>query len=110
MSSPSSSGYSGGIDAGDTIKVSFGGLAQGASDIGRSASMIEQHLADLKRDLTKLTADWTGTAADTYQEHQRNWDQAAADLKQVLASIGTAVARASEDYADGERTNAGRWA
>jgi early secretory antigenic target protein ESAT-6 len=109
MSSPSSSGYSGGIDAGDTIKVSFAGLSQGAADIGRSASMIEQHLADLKRDLSKLTADWTGAASTEYQGHQRNWDQAAADLKQVLASIGTAVARAGDDYADGERKNASRW-
>jgi ESAT-6 family protein len=103
------SGYSGGIDAGDTIKVSFGGLAQGAADIGRSANMIEQHLADLKRDLSKLTADWTGTASTEYQDHQRKWDEAAADLKQVLASIGTAVARAGDDYADGERQNASRW-
>jgi early secretory antigenic target protein ESAT-6 len=109
MSSPSSSGYSGGIDAGDTIKVSFGGLSQGAADIGRSANMIEQHLSDLKRDISKLTAGWTGEAAETYQVHQSNWDQAAADLKQVLASIGTAVATAGDDYRDGERANANRW-
>jgi len=109
MGSPSSGGYDGGIDAGETIKVSFGGLAQGAADITKSSQMIEQHLGDLKRDLAKLTAGWTGTASDTYQEHQRNWDQAAADLKAVLASIGTAVARAGDDYADGERQNAARW-
>lgn len=109
MGSPSSGGYDGGVDAGQTIKVSFAGLAQGASDINKSSQMIEQHLGDLKRDLTKLTAGWTGTASDTYQEHQRNWDQAAADLKAVLASIGTAVGRAGEDYADGERDNASRW-
>jgi early secretory antigenic target protein ESAT-6 len=109
MGSPSSGGYDGGVDAGQTIKVSFAGLTQGASDITKSSQMIEQHLGDLKRDLAKLTAGWTGTASDTYQEHQRNWDQAAADLKAVLASIGTAVARAGQDYQDGERANAARW-
>jgi early secretory antigenic target protein ESAT-6 len=105
----SSGGYSGGIDAGDTIKVSFAGLSQGAADIGRSASMIQSHLDQLKRDLQPLVHDWTGHAADMYQGHQRDWDQAAADLQQVLASIGTAVSRAGEDYADGERNNANRW-
>ena len=109
MGSPSSDGYAGGVDAGQSIKVSFAGLAQGASDITKSSQMIEQHLGDLKRDLAKLTAGWTGTASDTYQEHQRNWDTAAADLKAVLASIGTAVAQAGRDYEDGERNNASRW-
>jgi early secretory antigenic target protein ESAT-6 len=109
MGSPSSAGYGGGVDAGDHIKVSFAGLAQGASDIGRSASMIESHLEQLKRDISKLVNTWTGDAATEYQGHQAKWDQAAGDLKQVLASIGTAVQQASQDYADGERNNANRW-
>jgi early secretory antigenic target protein ESAT-6 len=105
----SSGGYGGGIDAGQTIKVSFAGLSQGAADIGRSASMIQSHLDQLKRDLQPLVHDWTGTAAEAYQHHQSEWDKAATDLQQVLASIGTAVSRAGEDYADGERNNANRW-
>jgi ESAT-6 family protein len=105
----SSGGYGGGIDAGDTIKVSFAGLSQGASDIGRSASMIQSHLDQLKRDLQPLVTNWTGTASENYQHFQGEWDKAAADLQQVLASIGTAVSRAGEDYADGERNNANRW-
>ena len=109
MGSPSSGGYAGGIDAGDHIKVSFAGLTQGAADIGRSASMIESHLDQLKRDIGKLTATWTGDAATQYQDHQRNWDQAAAALKQVLASIGTAVGQAAQDDSDGERNTANRW-
>jgi early secretory antigenic target protein ESAT-6 len=108
MSSPSG-GYAGGVDAGDHIKVSFAGLAQGAADIGRSASMIESHLEQLKRDLQPLVNTWTGEAKENYDAHQAKWNQAAADLKQVLSAIGTAVGRAGEDYADGERNNAARW-
>jgi len=105
----SSGGYGGGVDAGQTIKVSFAGLSQGAADIGRSASMIQSHLDQLKKDLQPLVQDWTGSASEAYQHHQGEWDKAAADLQQVLASIGTAVSRAGEDYADGERTNTNRW-
>jgi early secretory antigenic target protein ESAT-6 len=100
-------GYAGGVDG--PIKVSFAGLSQGSADIARSANLIETHLGDLKRDLAKLVGTWTGDAATQYQAHQAKWDQAAADLQRVLASIGTAVGQAGQDYADGERNNASRW-
>jgi len=105
----SSGGYAGGVDAGDTIKVSFAGLQQGAVDIGNSAKAIDTHLDQLKKDLQPLVSTWTGTASENYQAFQGEWDKAAADLQQVLASIGTAVSRAGDDYADGERNNANRW-
>lgn len=107
MGSPSSSGYSGGVDG--QIKVSFAGLEQGAADIARSANMIQSHLDQLKQDLAPLVADWTGDAAEQYQAHQKQWDTSAHDLQAVLAAIGTAVGRAGQDYADGERNNASRW-
>src|ERR1043166_4427556 len=100
MVTGSTDGYAGGVDAGQTIKVSFAGLAQGAADIGKSASMIQSHLDQLKKALQPLVSTWTGTAAENYGHFQGEWDKAAADLQQVLASIGTAVSRAGEDYAD----------
>lgn len=100
-------GYAGGVDG--QIKVSFAGLSQGAADITRSANLIQSHLDQLKQDLAPLVADWTGQASEQYQAHQKDWDTAAHDLQQVLAAIGTAVQRAGEDYADGERNNASRW-
>jgi early secretory antigenic target protein ESAT-6 len=105
----SSGGFAGGIDAGDTIKVNFGGLEQGANDIASSASKIQGALDQLKRDLAPLVNNWTGEASTLYQQHQGKWDQAAADLQQVLASIGAAVRTANEDYRDGERNNANVW-
>lgn len=92
-----------------TIKVTFGGLQSAAGSISSSASKIQGSLDDLKQYLAPLVAGWTGNASEQYNAHQRTWDQAAADIQQVLAAIGTAVQRAAEDYADGERQNASRF-
>jgi len=91
------------------IKVTFGGLEAAAGNISSQANKVQGSLDDLKQYLQPLVAGWTGNASDQYQAHQAKWDQAAADLQQVLAAIGTAVQRAAEDYRDGERANAGRW-
>jgi ESAT-6 family protein len=91
------------------IKVTFGGLQSAAANISANANKVQGSLDDLKQYLAPLVAGWTGNASEQYQQHQKQWDQAAADLQQVLAAIGTAVQRAAEDYEDGERTNASRW-
>jgi ESAT-6 family protein len=93
----------------DGIKVTFSGLQAAAGSISSNASKVQGSLDDLKQYLQPLVATWSGSASEEYNAHQAKWDQAAADLQQVLAAIGTAVQRAAEDYADGERANAARW-
>jgi early secretory antigenic target protein ESAT-6 len=93
----------------DGIKVTFGGLEAAAGNISTQAGKVQNSLDDLKQFLQPLVSTWTGTASEEYNAHQLKWDQAAADLQQVLAAIGTAVQRAAEDYRDGERNNAARW-
>ena len=78
------------------IRWSRGGRRQTSAS---SASKIQGSLDDLKQYLQPLVASWTGNASEQYNAHQAKWDQAAADLQQVLAAIGTAVQRAAEDYA-----------
>lgn len=93
----------------DGITVSFGSLEAAAGSISSAASKVQGSLDDLKSYLQPLVASWTGSASEQYNAHQAKWDQAAADLQQVLAAIGTAVQRATEDYQQGERLNANRW-
>jgi early secretory antigenic target protein ESAT-6 len=95
--------------ANDGIKVTFGGLEAAAGNIKTQANHVEQSLGDLKSFLQPLVASWTGNAAQEYQEHQRKWDQAAADLHQVLAAIGIAVNDAASAYRQGEQANSARW-
>ncbi|MCP2260204.1 early secretory antigenic target ESAT-6 [Streptoalloteichus tenebrarius] len=91
------------------IKVTFGALSQAQSDISSTANKIEGQLESLKSRLQPLVSTWEGDAAAAYNEHQRKWDEAAADLKQVLNQIGIAVGHALEQYQDAERKNASRW-
>jgi early secretory antigenic target protein ESAT-6 len=92
------------------IKVNFGSLEAAAGNIKSASNKIDTELADLKRMLQPLVANWSGEAATTYNQLQAQWDNSARDLNQVLASVSTAVANANQAYADGERTNTSRFA
>jgi early secretory antigenic target protein ESAT-6 len=92
------------------IKVTFGALQTAQGDIASTSSSINTQLDDLRKFVTQLTSTWTGAAAEAYQGLQKQWDQSAADLNQVLASIGTAVGQANESYQQAENANRGRWA
>jgi early secretory antigenic target protein ESAT-6 len=91
------------------IKVSFGELSSAASDITGQANTIQSQLDELKQRLAPMIAQWEGAASGSYQDAQRRWDTAAEDLQRVLASVGTAVAQASDAYAQAEQQNASRW-
>ncbi|ATE57399.1 WXG100 family type VII secretion target [Actinosynnema pretiosum] len=93
----------------DQIKVDFGQLSGAAGDISGHATKVQTELDELKQRLAPVIAQWEGSSSETYQEAQRKWDTAAADLQQVLASIGTAVAAATEAYQSAEQRNTGRW-
>lgn len=85
-----------------TLKVTFAEVQQAAQDITSSSNTIDQHLSDLKGKLAPIVAEWTGAAAEAYQAAQKQWDSAAADLNETLASIGIAVRQAGEGYSGAE--------
>jgi len=92
------------------IKVTFAELEAAGSNIQGAAGKVQQSLEDLKQYLAPLTASWEGEAMTTYQALQAKWNQAAADLQQVLHSIGVAVHSANEAYTAGEKSNTARFA
>lgn len=91
------------------ISVDFGHLEGLAGDISSQASTLQSTLEGLKARLAPAIAQWDGGTSDAYQQVQRNWDEAAEGLQQVLASIGAAVRSAGEAFQAGERQNASRW-
>jgi early secretory antigenic target protein ESAT-6 len=93
----------------DQITVDFEGLDNLATDIGNQASTLESTLEALKGRLAGPIAQWDGGASAAYQDVQRRWDEAAADLQQVLASIGSAVRAAGDAFHAGEQQNTARW-
>lgn len=73
------------------IKYGFGSLAGAAADIESSSLKIGAQLDDLKSRLAPMVSTWGGESAESYQAHQAKWDTAAAELNQILTTIGRAV-------------------
>ena len=91
------------------IKVTFGELAAAQGNISSTSNAINGQLDDLKSFLAPMVSTWDGAAAATYNQLQRQWDTAAADLNQVLAQIATAVGTANDQYQQAENTNRSRF-
>ncbi|RKT57717.1 WXG100 family type VII secretion target [Saccharothrix australiensis] len=93
----------------DEIKIDFGALGSAASDISGQAAKVQEELENLKSRINPVIAQWEGATSGAYQEVQAKWDTSAADLQQVLAAIGTAVASANDAYSAAEQKNTARW-
>jgi 6 kDa early secretory antigenic target len=91
------------------LKVTFAEIQNASSTINSSATQVQSQLDDLRQEVTKTLANYQGDARAAYEEAQRKWDQAAADLQAVLAAIGTAVGQAGQAYEAAEKQNVGRW-
>ncbi|RZS90372.1 WXG100 family type VII secretion target [Motilibacter rhizosphaerae] len=92
------------------ILVTFSAISQAQGDIATTSQNINSELADLKAYLAPLVATWSGQAAENYQAKQKQWDEAAAEINQILDAIGRAVGNAHDDFQAAESSNASIWA
>jgi WXG100 family type VII secretion target len=93
-----------GVDGGILVRAEA--LESAASDVDAIAGQIKQQLDDLRGTVVRLTAQWTGEAADNYHKQQSDWDFSAADLHGVLQQIAAGLRQAAESYSQSEKTNA----
>jgi len=91
------------------VSVNFGAMQTGVSDIQARYNAIQSKLDDLKAFLEPMRATWTGSAKDSYDLKQREWDQSAADLQGILNSIGQALNGAHDEFQTGETRNTSMW-
>jgi early secretory antigenic target protein ESAT-6 len=91
------------------ILVQFAAIAEASQNVNRTYNNLDQKLNDLRQMLAPITAEWTGKAAENYQEKQRAWDQAQNDLGMVLQSIGKVLEAAHDSYNQTEQANANAW-
>lgn len=91
------------------IKVTFGELASGQSSIATTSKSIQQQLDDLKSFLQPMVSTWEGEASTQYMAKQAQWDQAAADINQVLHQISVTLGNTNDNYQQTESSNAARW-
>jgi early secretory antigenic target protein ESAT-6 len=84
-------------------------LSSASQNVAAAHNELNSKLHDLRTLLQPLTQTWSGQAAADYQERQRQWDQAQADLNEVLQQIGKVLEVAQQQYGDAERANIDVW-
>ena len=92
------------------ILVTFSAIQQAQADCASTAANLNGQLSDLKAYLAPMVSTWTGAAAENYNAKQRQWDQAAADLNEILGQISRALGAAGDDFQAAENSNASIWA
>ena len=89
------------------ISVNYAALQAAETQIKSISRAMDDKLAALRDRLQQIV--WEGQDQQRYAEHQAKWDQAVADLNQVLAQIGAAVGVANSNYQQTEQANASMW-
>lgn len=85
-------------------------LSTASQNVATATSELNTKLHDLRTLLQPMMQSWTGQAALDYQARQQQWDQAQADLTDVLGQIGRVLEVAQQQYGDAERANIDTWA
>lgn len=85
------------------VKVNYAVLDASQAQITGISRNIDQKLADLKSMLSKM--QWVGADQAAYNDCQRRWDAAIADLNVILTQIGGAVNVAKQNYEATEASN-----
>ncbi len=91
------------------ILVNFQTVSQASSDVRTTANSIKSQLDDLEAAVKRVANTWEGSAQEGYQTKQRQWDQTADHLHQVLMKISTALQNSADNYQSTEKANANVW-
>jgi early secretory antigenic target protein ESAT-6 len=91
------------------ILVNFQTVSQASSDVRTTANNIKSQLDDLEAAVKRVANTWEGAAQEGYQNKQRQWDQTAEHLHQVLMKISTALQNSADNYQSTEKANANVW-
>jgi 6 kDa early secretory antigenic target len=91
------------------ILVNFQTVSTASSDVRTTANNIKSQLDDLEASVKRVANTWEGAAQEGYQQKQRQWDQTAEHLHQVLMKISTALQNSADNYQATEKANANVW-
>ncbi|MFQ2879692.1 WXG100 family type VII secretion target [Mycobacterium kansasii] len=93
-----------------TINYPFPLIAGTAASIHSDGAQLENQISDMDTMVTnRLAGCWQGEGSDSYQQIARRWSQSAADVRQALAQLGTAIDESGIQMQAKDRLNAGRF-
>jgi WXG100 family type VII secretion target len=81
----------------------------GAHSETRSGDALVTEHDNLQQFLLKLKADWNSNASISYDDAQRNWDQAADQVYEVLRNLYVALGHVHNNYLMTDDALAKQW-
>jgi early secretory antigenic target protein ESAT-6 len=93
----------------DYVHVQFDALSGGQAGIKTTLGQLNSTLADLESGLQPMLSQWSGAAQAAYSQAKKQWDDAAADLAEVLDAIGRSVGNAHDNYVAAEQAAQSAW-
>jgi WXG100 family type VII secretion target len=89
----------------DYVLANFGSLGEGEASFAQAYNGLTSTVSDLQGQLQSHLSNWEGSAQVAYHEAQTIWNQAIADMGQVISAMSSVIATANENYQNAERTN-----
>ncbi len=91
-------------------KAVFGTLEQSQADFASTYSAFHDSLTTLDGQLKGNLSEWSGSAQQAYYQAKTIWDNAAADMANVLQQLGVVIGVANHNYTVTESANTRMWA
>lgn len=91
------------------IAYDFNQLDGAADDCRGTVANMTSQLDALESNIQPMLGTWDGTAREAYYQRQREWDQAAADLRDLLGKIEGALRKSAESMQARERANTAKF-
>lgn len=91
------------------LNIDYSTLTGGAQDLAQASQAARTVIEDLKGQLNQNLGEWTGDARIAYEQVQRMWDQAFADMNEILGRASNHLTNAHDTYHTTERNNTAIW-
>jgi ESAT-6 family protein len=91
------------------FSVDLEALLAGVDQMSAFQSNLEQTLATVRSSVTALGMTWHGDAASAQETAQRQWDDGAQQLRDVLAQLRDIAEQAHANYSNAVSTNTRMW-
>jgi WXG100 family type VII secretion target len=79
-------------------------LQELSDEIQQGAAAIQMLLGELERKVRPLTADWQGTASQSFEVLWEQWQAGAEHVHDALVAISELLAKAGLAYAEADRS------
>lgn len=91
------------------IALKFDDVQDAASSVRTVAANIYDQLDDLQRAVSRVAAEWSGSAASNYHYQQAQWNSASSDLHSLLLQVASQLENTHSAFTTTESSMTDLW-